>query len=118
MRIMTTLACMELSGIGVNLKSLQELSSVVSNEMQSLETKAYDLAGRKFNFSSSKEVGQVCKVKILYILFFVYIYIYSNIYTYTHCIYTQGETKVSELLNISRKICFTEKCFSDKNCRV
>ncbi|EGI59836.1 PREDICTED: DNA polymerase theta [Acromyrmex echinatior] len=59
MRIMTTLACMELSGIGVNLKSLQELSSVVSNEMQSLETKAYDLAGRKFNFSSSKEVGQV-----------------------------------------------------------
>ncbi|XP_018338404.1 PREDICTED: DNA polymerase theta [Trachymyrmex septentrionalis] len=59
MRIMTTLACMELSGIGVNLKSLQELSSVVSNEMQSLETKAYNLAGRKFNFSSSKEVGQV-----------------------------------------------------------
>ncbi|KYN17239.1 Helicase POLQ-like protein [Trachymyrmex cornetzi] len=59
MRIMTTLACMELSGIAVNLKSLQELSSVVSNEMQSLETKAYDLAGRKFNFSSSKEVGQV-----------------------------------------------------------
>ncbi|XP_012529717.2 DNA polymerase theta [Monomorium pharaonis] len=59
MRIVTVLACMELSGIGVNLKSLQELSSVISNEMQSLETKAYDLAGRKFNFSSSKEVGQV-----------------------------------------------------------
>ncbi|XP_018400080.1 PREDICTED: DNA polymerase theta [Cyphomyrmex costatus] len=59
MRIMTILACMELSGIGINLKSLQELSSVVSNEMQSLEMKAYDLAGRKFNFSSSKEVGQV-----------------------------------------------------------
>ncbi|XP_011875915.1 PREDICTED: DNA polymerase theta-like [Vollenhovia emeryi] len=59
MKIMTTLACMELSGIGVSLKSLQELSSVISNEMQSLETKAYDLAGRKFNFSSSKEVGQV-----------------------------------------------------------
>ncbi|XP_071632237.1 DNA polymerase theta isoform X1 [Temnothorax longispinosus] len=59
MKIMTTLACMELSGIGVNLKSLQELSSVISNEMESLETKAYNLAGRKFNFSSSKEVGQV-----------------------------------------------------------
>ncbi|XP_032671376.1 DNA polymerase theta isoform X2 [Odontomachus brunneus] len=59
MRIATILACMELSGIGVNLKSLQELSSVVLNEMQSLETRAYDLAGRKFNFSSSKEVGQV-----------------------------------------------------------
>ncbi|XP_067215522.1 DNA polymerase theta isoform X2 [Linepithema humile] len=59
MRIVTILACMELSGIAVSLKSLQELSSVISNEMQSLETKAYDSAGRKFNFSSSKEVGQV-----------------------------------------------------------
>ncbi|XP_050459690.1 DNA polymerase theta [Cataglyphis hispanica] len=59
MRIVTILACMELSGIGINPKSLQELSLVTSNEMQSLETKAYDLAGRKFNFSSSKEVGQV-----------------------------------------------------------
>lgn len=59
MRVVTILAGMELSGIGVNLKALQELSSIVSSEMQSLETKAYDLAGRKFNFSSSKEVGQV-----------------------------------------------------------
>lgn len=59
MKIVIILACMEISGIGVNLKSLQELSSVISNEMQSLETKAYNLAGRKFNFSSSKEVGQV-----------------------------------------------------------
>ncbi|XP_014469442.1 PREDICTED: DNA polymerase theta isoform X2 [Dinoponera quadriceps] len=59
MRIAAILACMELSGIGVNVKTLQELSSVVLNEMQSLETKAYDLAGRKFNLSSSKEVGQV-----------------------------------------------------------
>lgn len=63
MRIVTILACMELSGICVSLKSLQELSSVISNEMQSLETKAYDLAGKKFNFSSSKEVGQVCIIK-------------------------------------------------------
>ncbi|XP_029680400.1 DNA polymerase theta-like, partial [Formica exsecta] len=58
MRTVTILACMELSGIGINLKSLQELSLVTLNEMQSLETKAYDLAGRKFNLSSSKEVGQ------------------------------------------------------------
>ncbi|KAL0124938.1 hypothetical protein PUN28_006657 [Cardiocondyla obscurior] len=59
MKIIIILACMELSGIGINLKSLQELASVISNEMQALETKAYNLAGRKFNFSSSKEVGQV-----------------------------------------------------------
>ncbi|XP_020280353.1 DNA polymerase theta isoform X2 [Pseudomyrmex gracilis] len=66
MRIVIVLACMELSGIGVSLKSLQELSSVISNEMHVLETKAYESAGRKFNFSSSKEVGQVlglCKDK-------------------------------------------------------
>ncbi|XP_011146257.1 DNA polymerase theta isoform X2 [Harpegnathos saltator] len=59
MRIATILACMELSGIGVNLKALQETLSVILSEMQSLETRAYDLAGRKFNLSSSKEVGQV-----------------------------------------------------------
>ncbi|XP_029175852.1 DNA polymerase theta [Nylanderia fulva] len=59
MRTVTLLACMELSGINVNIKSLEELSLVTSNEMQSLEKKAYHLAGKKFNFSSSKEVGQV-----------------------------------------------------------
>jgi len=53
---------MELSGIGIDIKSLQELSLIISNKMQSLETKAYNLAGRKFNFLSSKEVAQVCKV--------------------------------------------------------
>lgn len=82
MKIMTILACMELSGISVNLKSLQELSSVISNEMQSLETKAYDLAGRKFNFSSSKEVGQVCEIKILYIIYIYILYTnYINLYS-------------------------------------
>jgi len=85
---MTTLAWMELSGIGVNLKSLQELSSVVSNEMQSLETKAYNLAGRKFNFSSSKEVGQVRKVKFyIYYIYCVYI-LYIYIYIYIYIVYT------------------------------
>lgn len=85
MKIMTTLACMELSGIGVNLKSLQELSLVISNEMQSLETKAYDLAGKKFNFSSSKEVGQVCcEVKILYIIHICIIYILYTLHTFLY----------------------------------
>lgn len=107
MKIMTTLACMELSGIGVNLKSLQELSSIISNELQSLETKAYDMAGKKFNFSSSKEVGQVREVKIfivhinyvhinyVYITYILQIFLYNpnNYITHTHthtykiCIY-------------------------------
>jgi len=91
---MTTLACMELSGIGVNLKSLQELSSVISNEMLSLETKAYDLAGRKFNFSSSKEVGQVREIETLYVYMYIlyictYIYIYIiHMYDITHHIHS------------------------------
>jgi len=62
MKTIIILACMELSGIGIDIKSLQELSSIISNKIQSLETKAYNLAGRKFNFLSSKEVAQVCKV--------------------------------------------------------
>lgn len=78
MKTVIILACMELSGIGINIKSLQELSLVTSNEMQSLETKAYDLAGRKFNFSSPKEVGQVCETEIiLYIYKVYYVYVYT-----------------------------------------
>lgn len=60
MRCITLLARMELSGFGIHLKSLQELSRVIEGEMFSLEERAYSLAGRKFNFSSSKEVSQVC----------------------------------------------------------
>lgn len=69
MRIVTILACMELSGITVDIKLLQELSSAVTRKMQSLETEAYDLAGRKFNFSSSKEVGQVKAETSCYFIF-------------------------------------------------
>lgn len=61
MRTVTLLACMELTGLGVSLKSLQDLSSIIHEEMMSLEEQAYALCGRKFNFSSSKQVGEVCK---------------------------------------------------------
>ncbi|XP_046834318.1 DNA polymerase theta [Vespa crabro] len=59
MRTITLLARMELTGFGIHLKSLQELSRVIEGEMFSLKERAYSLAGRKFNFSSSKEVSQV-----------------------------------------------------------
>lgn len=55
----STLARMELTGIGINLESLQELSAVLQQEMSSLEKRAFSLAGRKFSFTSSKEVAQV-----------------------------------------------------------
>ncbi|CAL7951362.1 unnamed protein product [Xylocopa violacea] len=59
MKIVTLLACMELTGLGVSLKSLQDLSCVIRDEITSLEERAYKLSGKKFNFSSSKEVGEV-----------------------------------------------------------
>lgn len=61
MRIIISLACMELNGLGVSLKSLQDLSSVIRKEMISLEERAYALCGQKFNISSSKEIKKVCK---------------------------------------------------------
>ncbi|XP_043595515.1 DNA polymerase theta isoform X2 [Bombus pyrosoma] len=59
MRTVTLLACMELTGLGVSLKSLQDLSSIIHEEMMSLEEQAYALCGRRFNFSSSKQVGEI-----------------------------------------------------------
>ncbi|KZC14173.1 DNA polymerase theta [Dufourea novaeangliae] len=59
MKTVTLIACMELTGLGVSLKSLQDLSSVIHEEMISLEKRAYALSGKKFNFSSSREVGEV-----------------------------------------------------------
>lgn len=61
MKTVILLACMELTGLGVSLKSLQDLSSIVNEEMTSLEERAYALCGRRFNFSSSKQVGEVCR---------------------------------------------------------
>lgn len=60
MKIVSMLACMELTGLGVSLKSLQDLSSNIREEMTSLEERAYAFFGKRFNFSSSKEVGEAC----------------------------------------------------------
>ncbi|XP_034194144.2 DNA polymerase theta isoform X1 [Osmia lignaria lignaria] len=59
MRIIISLACMELNGLGVSLNSLQDLSSVIRKEMISLEERAYALCGKKFNISSSKEIKKI-----------------------------------------------------------
>ncbi|XP_076224101.1 DNA polymerase theta isoform X2 [Nomia melanderi] len=59
MKAVILLASMELTGLGVSLKSLQDLSSVVHQEMISLQERAYALSGKKFNFSSPTEVSKV-----------------------------------------------------------
>ncbi|XP_023248277.1 DNA polymerase theta [Copidosoma floridanum] len=53
------LAKMELRGFGINMSSLRELTTVMKNDLIRIEEKAYSLAGRKFNFNSSKEVSAV-----------------------------------------------------------
>ena len=50
---------MELRGFGVNLESLLELAAVVKNDVSQIEAEAFKLAGRKFNFYSTKDVQQV-----------------------------------------------------------
>ncbi|XP_017792592.1 PREDICTED: DNA polymerase theta [Habropoda laboriosa] len=59
MKTVTLLACMELTGLGVSLKSLQDLSSAIRAEMTSLEERAYALSAKRFKFSSSKEVAEI-----------------------------------------------------------
>lgn len=65
------LACMELRGFGINIDALKELSEAVRTDMTSIEEKAFNLAGRKFNFNSSKEVAQVMIIQyFIYLDFF------------------------------------------------
>ncbi|KAJ8675482.1 hypothetical protein QAD02_011268 [Eretmocerus hayati] len=54
-----TLASMEMRGFGINVDSLLELSVALKNDLARIELTAFKLAGRKFNFYSSKEVSQV-----------------------------------------------------------
>ncbi|XP_048512661.1 DNA polymerase theta isoform X2 [Athalia rosae] len=58
-KVASTLARLELTGIGINLESLRELSTVLQRELMSLEQRAFALAGRRFSFNSPKEVAQV-----------------------------------------------------------
>lgn len=50
---------MELRGFGVNTEALRELCGGIKNDLTSVEEQAYRLAGRKFNFYSTKDVTKV-----------------------------------------------------------
>ncbi len=50
---------MEKAGLRVDLKTLNELSAVFGAELEKLTTRIYELAGREFNISSPKQVGEV-----------------------------------------------------------
>ncbi|KAG5899170.1 hypothetical protein JTB14_029004 [Gonioctena quinquepunctata] len=53
------LASMEIGGISVSKILLQELADNLKNQLSAIESKAFSLAGRRFNFVSSTEVAKV-----------------------------------------------------------
>ncbi|XP_017770850.1 PREDICTED: DNA polymerase theta [Nicrophorus vespilloides] len=59
MDCMVILARMELSGFGVDLSKMQILSEKLKEYCTALETKAHQLAGKRFSLTSSTEVAKV-----------------------------------------------------------
>jgi DNA polymerase-1 len=59
MAIVAILADMEVTGICVDEKVLQELALEFSDKLQELEKEIYILAGREFNINSPKQLGHI-----------------------------------------------------------
>ncbi|XP_066246026.1 DNA polymerase theta-like [Euwallacea similis] len=59
MKTLLSVAKMEINGIGIDRSFLQHLVGLLKDQKSSIERKAYSLAGRKFNFSSSSDVSKV-----------------------------------------------------------
>ncbi len=67
MPLMPVLAEMEMNGVCLDTDSLQETSSVLTERMNTLERRIYELAGESFNIASPKQVGEILfdKLKIV-----------------------------------------------------
>lgn len=59
MPLMPVLASMELGGVRIDTESLAETSNILTARMNEIERRIHDLAGREFNVSSPKQVGEV-----------------------------------------------------------
>lgn len=59
MPLMPVLALMELGGVRIDTESLAETSNILTKRMNDLELRIHSLAGREFNVSSPKQVGEV-----------------------------------------------------------
>lgn len=59
MPLMEVLLKMELAGIAINGKVLQNLSGDFEKEIKRLEKKIYDLAGEEFKINSPKQLGEL-----------------------------------------------------------
>ncbi|WP_056975216.1 DNA polymerase I [Holzapfeliella floricola] len=58
------LAEMEIIGIKVQASTLQEMSVILSQQLQEIETKIYEQAGEEFNINSPKQLGQILFEKL------------------------------------------------------
>ena len=67
MPLMPVLASMEMNGVRLDTKSLQETSEVLTQRMKAIEDKIYQLADESFNIASPKQVGVILfdKLKIV-----------------------------------------------------
>ncbi|MCM1333314.1 MAG: DNA polymerase I [Bacteroides sp.] len=57
--LVRVLADMEWTGVRIDVEVLSDLSSKFTEKLKSMEEKAYELAGGKFNISSPSQVGDV-----------------------------------------------------------
>ena len=67
MPLMPVLAEMEMNGVCLDTESLKETSKVLTDRMNELEHRIYELAGEQFNIASPKQVGEMLfdKLKIV-----------------------------------------------------
>ena len=57
--LIDTLANMEIEGFPLDVKALDEFGNVYKEKLKNIENEIYELAGEKFNISSSKQVGDI-----------------------------------------------------------
>ncbi|MCD8297914.1 MAG: DNA polymerase I [Prevotella sp.] len=62
MPLIPVLAKMEMNGVRIDTKSLAETSQILTQRMKTVEKEIYEIAGKTFNISSPKQVGEVLYV--------------------------------------------------------
>jgi DNA polymerase I len=59
MPLVEVLATMELEGVRIDPKALNELSAVLEGDLRKLEEEVFELAGERFNIGSPKQLGDI-----------------------------------------------------------
>lgn len=59
MPLIPVLAEMEMTGVKINKKAIEELDNFVKKEIKKLENKIYKLSGIKFNINSPSQLGEI-----------------------------------------------------------